>query len=246
MKNLHLLPTDKPTRLHNTFNTLRLEKGYDLSPSNLNIYITSNEEIKEGDCFLSKEEIVHNNWGWNFGDKKIILTTDQDLITDGVQAIDDDFLEWFIKNPSCEFVEVIPLRKSSGWYDEKEVWHWDFLAYKIIIPKETLEEAAEIYGNSFGYNEETLQQQLAAEYGFIAGAKFQQSSQMNWIKIEDREPKQGQLVLVKGGYFLLDNNIREKSEFALVEIQPYGNCGRVIPYNEEYNFLFSFNEWCEV
>ena len=69
---------------------------------------------------------------------------------------------------------------------------------------------------------------------------------MNWIKIEDREPNEGQLVLVKGGYFLLDNNIREKSEFALVEIQPYGNCGRVIPYNEEYNFLFSFNEWCEV
>ena len=28
MKNLHLLPTDKPTRLHNTFNNLRLEKGY--------------------------------------------------------------------------------------------------------------------------------------------------------------------------------------------------------------------------
>ena len=106
MKNLHLLPTDKPTRLHNTFNTLRFEKGYDLSPSNLNIYITSNEEIKEGDCFLSKEEIVHNNWGWNFGDKKIILTTDQDLIKDGVQAINDKFLEWFVNNPSCEEVKV--------------------------------------------------------------------------------------------------------------------------------------------
>ena len=243
MKNLHLLPTDKPTRLHNTFNNLRLEKGYDLSPSNLNIYITSNEEIKEGDCFLSKEEIVHNNWGWNFGDKKIILTTDQDLIKDGVQAIDDEFLEWFVKNPLCEEVEVVKDRVFKlDEFNQREFYN----KYKIIIPKETLEEAAEIYGNSFGYNEETLQQQLAAEYGFIAGAKFQQSSQMNWIKIEDREPKQGQLVLVKGGYFLLDNNIREKSELALVEIQPYGKCGRVIPYNEEYNFLLSFNEWCEV
>jgi hypothetical protein len=36
---------------------------------------------------------------------KIILTTDQDLIKDGVQAIDDEFLEWFVKNPSCEEVE---------------------------------------------------------------------------------------------------------------------------------------------
>ena len=38
--------------------------------------------------------------------KKIILTTDQDLIEDGVQAIDDEFLEWFVKNPSCERVRV--------------------------------------------------------------------------------------------------------------------------------------------
>lgn len=41
-----------------------------------------------------------------FGYKKIILTTDQDLIKDGVQAIDDEFLEWFVANPSCKFVEV--------------------------------------------------------------------------------------------------------------------------------------------
>jgi hypothetical protein len=34
------------------------------------------------------------------------LTTNQDLINDGVQPIEDDFLEWFVKNPSCEFVEV--------------------------------------------------------------------------------------------------------------------------------------------
>jgi hypothetical protein len=38
--------------------------------------------------------------------KKIILTTDQDLIKDGVQSIDDEFLEWFVKNPSCEEVEI--------------------------------------------------------------------------------------------------------------------------------------------
>ena len=39
--------------------------------------------------------------------KKIILTTDQDLIADGVQAIDDEFLEWFVKNPSCENIPII-------------------------------------------------------------------------------------------------------------------------------------------
>jgi hypothetical protein len=37
---------------------------------------------------------------------KIILTTDQELIKDGVQVIDDEFLKWFVKNPSCEDIEI--------------------------------------------------------------------------------------------------------------------------------------------
>ena len=44
--------------------------------------------------------------------KKIILTDNQDLINDGVQPIPDEFLEWFVKNPSCESVEIIPYLKS--------------------------------------------------------------------------------------------------------------------------------------
>ena len=54
------------------------------------------------------------------------MTTDQDLIKDGVQAIGDEFLEWFVKNPSCEEVEI------ESWQTKGE---WD-LDYKIIIPKE--------------------------------------------------------------------------------------------------------------
>jgi hypothetical protein len=38
--------------------------------------------------------------------KKIVLTTDPNLIKEGVQSIDDEFLKWFEKNSSCEFVEV--------------------------------------------------------------------------------------------------------------------------------------------
>ena len=114
MKNIHILATDKPSRLYkcrfkghfilDPMNDLEgcFEEGFDPQ----NIYITSDEEIKEGDWFLSKTGIVHNTWGWNYGDKKIILTTDQDLINNGVQAIDDEFLEWFVNNPSCEEVKV--------------------------------------------------------------------------------------------------------------------------------------------
>ena len=119
------------------------------------IYITSDEEIKEGDWLYNSNSlsIYKSNGKDNGASKKwkhkIILTDNKDLIKDGVQAIDDEFLEWFAKNPNCEEVEVIPLRKSSGWYDEKQVWHWDFLAYKIVIPKEeSLEEAAQNYAKN--------------------------------------------------------------------------------------------------
>jgi hypothetical protein len=63
--------------------------------------------------------------------KKIILTTDQDLIKDGVQEINDEFLEWFVKNPSCEEVKVVDVR-SLGVYGS-------YCPYKIDVPKEEIE-----------------------------------------------------------------------------------------------------------
>jgi hypothetical protein len=115
-----------------------------------NIYITSDEDLKAGDWLdlsdnsiikVSKEDLKLFKSYDKLQFKKIILTTDQELIKDGVQAIDDEFLEWFVKNPSCEEVEI------EKWTDykfenDKEVV---FFNHKIIIPKEepkqeTLEE----------------------------------------------------------------------------------------------------------
>ena len=75
---------------------------------NQKIYITSDEAIKQGDwCIYNTGEIIQYLVKLNADNlKKIILTTDQDLIADGVQKIDDDFLNWFVKNPFCEMVEV--------------------------------------------------------------------------------------------------------------------------------------------
>ena len=133
MKNIHILPTDKPSRLFYLASNLHLEQGQLISPKNYqNIYITNDDEIKEGNAYITKHgEVCKSHNGSKIilfkTDKKIILTTDQDLIKDGVQAIDDEFLEWFIKNPSCEYVDLIGLRKEEGY---------EFLGYEIIIPKE--------------------------------------------------------------------------------------------------------------
>jgi hypothetical protein len=152
MKNLHLIPTDKPSRLYEDVDCdLRL--GYDFIVrqgmlQNQHIYITSDEEIKEGDwCYaiLSKQFFKNVNPNLKSEDKKkIILTTDQDLIADGIQAIDHEFLEWFVENPSCEEVEVelqiksvqLPQKQlSKNSYDLSFRWI-DVTYYKIIIPQE--------------------------------------------------------------------------------------------------------------
>lgn len=137
MKNIHLIPTGKPSRFYKTntfdwgFSSYYLNDDRQ-TMKNYNIYITSDEKINVGDWVISIEGIWKNTiikiTGVPIADvwKKIILTTDQDLINDGVQTIDDKFLEWFVKNPSCEEVKI------ESWQTKGE---WD-LDYKIIIPKE--------------------------------------------------------------------------------------------------------------
>jgi hypothetical protein len=140
MKNIFLFPTDKPSRLrYNLSNVLvvtkELYRDYG-KEVNQNIYITSDEEIKEGEYGLSKlGEIIKFHSGYDYRYyAKIILTDNPDLIKNGVQAIDDEFLEWFVKNPSCEFVEIDR--------DEREIGNHlggvviEYGDYKIIIPKE--------------------------------------------------------------------------------------------------------------
>jgi hypothetical protein len=156
MKNIHVLPTHKPSRLHFD-GKLFLSPNYQDSKTinsiveGRNIYITSDEEIKEGDWLFANQgvnkivEIKEGNYPYgsinNKGDKifnskhwksKIILTTDQDLIASGVQAIDDSFLEWFVKNPTREFVMTLP--DVRGLRDIFQPTEKDL--YKIIIPQE--------------------------------------------------------------------------------------------------------------
>lgn len=125
MKNIHILPSRNPSGIH----------FYDY-------HITSDEEIKEGDLWLNlktndidkcthKSEVLLYNSEKYQHIKKIILTTDPNLIKEGVQPIPDEFLEWFVKNPKCEEVKVNDCSKillpEKGWYT---------FGYEIIIPTE--------------------------------------------------------------------------------------------------------------
>ena len=197
-----------------------------------NIYITNEEEIKEGDWFIhfshgtttllkcksvNLKEIIDNEGKncWLEYSHKIILTTDQELIKDGVQAIDDEFLEWFVKNPSCEEV-VFSTYHVKGDISGK-------LHYKVIIPKEeafkhkvevlskeeilanrsnaydfidfdkqeTLEEGAENYSAIHGERYEVKGQLhfvntfMDVENAFVAGAKWQKEQDKNKFSEEE-------------------------------------------------------------
>jgi hypothetical protein len=129
MKNIHILPTDKPSRLYYWEDKLVLG-NLATTPMNRSIYITNDEEIKVGDWFynsflneiLKMDVLDYSNFR-----KKIILTTDQDLITDGIQSIPNEFLEWFVRNPNCDNVQV---------YDEHEgSTALVFSDYVLYIPK---------------------------------------------------------------------------------------------------------------
>jgi hypothetical protein len=217
MKNIHILPTDKDSKLYlgNLGKPVTIQSASAQFKKPLHIYITDNSEIKEGDWIFDivtkRIEIAkfnHNDLKRDW--KKIILTTDQDLIKDGVQAIDDEFLEWFVKNPSCDSVKInlVPVNEfgseiTVGGYG------FDKFKYKIIILKEEpnpLTVGKEFYEsadkNITVYRQETLEEaidRIAKEDGYdidgskvadfvdgmVKGVKWQQEQDKNKYSEEE-------------------------------------------------------------
>lgn len=203
MRNVYLLPTVNLSRLILQGSELVLSKYMEenegFSEFNQHIYITSDEDIKSEDWVLFRIDdiieivrittIIDNAFdskeGFGYGleyCKKITLTTDQDLIKDGVQDIDEEFLEWFINNPRCEYIKVdneLNIEGKNGLDRARFI-------YKIIIPKEeskqeTLEEAAKAYGATIGNINGT------AQFDFIRGANWQKEQLIKLLKKNDYE-----------------------------------------------------------
>ena len=122
MKNLHVLTTENQSRLRYNIITKIWElnefpKYHTDIKSTHNIYITSDEEIKMQDwCITAKGnllQMIEGDTALGFallGCKKIILTTDQDLINDGIEQISEDTL--------LKIVEHINSGKNIESFDE--------------------------------------------------------------------------------------------------------------------------------
>jgi hypothetical protein len=181
MKNVHILPTRLASRLYynsqeKTYQLCDFPKYHTDIKSTHNLYITSAVEgvydkeyyLYEGSVFQARPR-DENNFK-----NKVILTTDPQLIADGVQAIDDDFLEWFVKNPTCEEVETIKV----PYFDESGYSH--LLITPKEEPKETLEEAETI--SDFI---KRVSKSANESVGIVKGAKWQQEQDKNKIIIDE-------------------------------------------------------------
>jgi len=143
MKNIHLLPTDKPSRLHyRLFSTLCLSKEALKWKKSLNIYITSDEKFIRDEYVTDGIEVIKStpklvdaqglvdrrDW------KKIVMTNDLELIEDGIQEIGEKFFEWLVLNPYCKEVEIGKTNKLIDNYADEEKDKWE-VRYHIYIPE---------------------------------------------------------------------------------------------------------------
>lgn len=229
-KNLHMVPTEKPTGIFKSGDSLLFSIRYKVRTTHerFHIYITNDDEIKEGEWFIFYSKIlgwptivykhlgldthnfikVYEDMSVDFTDcKKIILTTDPDLIKAGVQSIDDEFLEWFVRNPECEEVEIEQkdnwyIHTGSGkyWEDEpvrmKRILNLGDYEYKIIIPRgepkqEALEEAAKDFiENTMKFSFDSLETRTQANRMLKCaefGAKWQREQILEFLYLEITE-----------------------------------------------------------
>jgi hypothetical protein len=124
MKNIFLIPTERQTNLvriwykvEKTAFSFRINAEVnDSYKEYVNIYITDEEELKEGDYIFETDTNIVNtadkDYSRNEFDFKIVLTNDPTLIEDGVQEVSSEFLSFFAENP-IDYVRV------EKWLDDE-------------------------------------------------------------------------------------------------------------------------------
>jgi hypothetical protein len=186
MKNLFVLPTPKPSRLQLKMdNTFHIENGQSIPlRSYQHIYIISDETFNKDSWCL--HQIQHEYYLTKAHEDnallhyKVILTTDPELIKNGVQAISDTFLEWFIKHPTCEQVDVIyglfnPMGRQVDPMNLTQNHSECVWKYQIMI-KETIEEASERLFNDFQKENQIVPKNyiMPHKLGFFQGFRYHQ------------------------------------------------------------------------
>jgi hypothetical protein len=216
MKNINILPTTESSRLKDE--NLYSSPSYVLSSEPLHwryavhMYITSeDEDIYENDYIITQEgKLVQVSYLLSsdiYKSSKVIMTTSQKLIEDGVQEIDETFLQWFIDNFKCEYVQVKKQYITPLGVVVETCYDNERLNYKIIIPEEEpkyvfgitkgeytigntkINTVKSEYSIAMGYNPETTSKpeghrSIVIGNGLISTEPYQLLVDRNGIKID--------------------------------------------------------------
>jgi hypothetical protein len=240
MKNVFLIPTEKPSRLFiidgKLYNYHKPQQGDGVNEINQYIYITSDEKIKEGveQWYLDKVlNEPYNSGGAQYSSKQdvIILTTDQDLIKDGVQVIDDEFLEWFVKNPSCEWVEVESMINMIQFTPREFI-------YKIIIPQE--EPKQEIVINEKCSKCGSSQYQIGTPFctDEFCNTNIGKASEDYWLKQPYNED-----AFAEGAKWMAERMYSEEEVLKILYDWTIYKIDLMV--NEKLDSILAYNEWFE-
>lgn len=124
------------------------------------LYILSDDEIKEGDWMFCIDKSSHwfNNLIKYTGGiahkdswKKVIATTNPDLIKEGIASIDDEFIKEYVNNPIEEIlVEYEGKVRSTTWeYEEPEYYDIRLSSNGSIIIKPSQETWDDVLNNFY-------------------------------------------------------------------------------------------------
>jgi hypothetical protein len=142
---------------------------------NQNIYITSDSKFVRDEYITDGIEVIkatpklvnaqglvdRRDW------KKILMTTDPELIKDGIQEIEDLFLVWFVKNPTFDEVEIGKTNKLIDNYAEEEKEKWE-VKYHIYIPKKNFYCGDEVdYGEQCDFQCDRCVDATGVDYGYL-------------------------------------------------------------------------------
>lgn len=138
MKNIFILPTNKPSNLYLEDNILKIDNEV-YGHGNQFIYITDTEKFKKDEWITDGIEVIKasskvveaqglvTRRGWN----KIVLTNDTSLIEDGVQTVDNLFLSFYAENP-VDYVELSSERINGSFCDVTDTYRYK---YDIVFPQ---------------------------------------------------------------------------------------------------------------
>jgi hypothetical protein len=202
MRNIQIVQTNKTIKdvgdlVRDKFGTIHIfskndSVEYGKTTKHFNIHITSEEEIKLGDWVyctkqgfieVAKQEVDPSEIKGNIFMKKIIMSTQEFLINDGVQAISKDFLEWFVKNPDVLSVKIRQLAQVDC---SNKLFNME---YQTVIPvTETIKENCDdTYQQEQCYNE--VFEQLAKNDYLSDDKEYLQKDFLEYKKIFQKQKK---------------------------------------------------------